>query len=297
MDCRKFIDVIDSYLCGELLVETNHEMLRHAEQCPACREEMAVRRNLRETLQRAGAQVRLSEEAKERLRQRLREEAGRSFKARSAYGSLLHRIFSPRLPLALAASALLVAGYLYFVPHSSPQVQAAELSETLMQEAAEEHNACTFHYKDSTEPEAMKPSAVEYNPIFAGLDQTAKRYTRGMKLRLAHFCNLVGRNFVHLGFTKGDEMVSLLITERDAKAMKNGAAPTDDGLHAGLQSALRGKYRVAAYQTSKHVVLVVSEFSEVQTKELAENLAAPVSEHLRSLETVKATPAATAASR
>jgi hypothetical protein len=297
MDCRKFRDVIDSYLCGELLVETNHEILRHAEQCPACREEMTARRNLRERLQRASAQVRLSEEAKERLRQRLREEAGRSPKARSANGSLLHRIFSPRLPLALAASALLVAGYLYFGSHSSSQVQAAELSETLMQEAAEEHNVCTFHYKDSPEPEAIRPNAVEYNPIFAGLDQIAKRNTRGMKLRLAHFCNLVGRNFVHLGFTKGDEMVSLLITERDAKAMKNGVAPTDDGLRAGLQSALQGKYRVAAYQTSKHVVLVVSEFSEAQTKELAESLAAPMSEHLRRLETVRAPPAATAASR
>jgi hypothetical protein len=295
MDCRKFRDVIDSYLCGELLVETNHEILRHAEQCPACREEMAARRSLRERLQRAGAQVRLSEEAKVRLRQRLREEAGRSFKARSATVSLLHRIFSTRLPLALAASALLVAGYLYFGSHPAPQVQAAELSETLMEETAEEHKVCTFHYKDSPEPEAMKPNAVEYNPIFAGLDQVAKRHARKMKLRLAHFCDLVGRNFVHLGFTKGDEMVSLLITERDARAMKNGVAPTDDGLRAGLQSALRGKYRVAAYQTSKHVVLVVSEFSEAQTKELAESLAAPVSEHLRRLENVKATPATTAA--
>jgi hypothetical protein len=201
------------------------------------------------------------------------------------------------MPLALVASALLVLCYLYFVSHPPPHVQAAELSETLMWEAAEEHNVCAFHYKDSPEPKAMKPNAVEYNPIFAGLDQVAMRHTRGMNLRLAHYCNHGGRNFVHLGFTKGDEMVSLLITERDAKAMKNGVAPTDDGLRAGLQSALQGKYRVAAYQTSKHIVLVVSEFSEAQTKELAESMAAPVSEHLRGLENVKATPAATASAR
>lgn len=295
MDCREFRDVIDSYLCGELLVETNHEILRHAEHCPACREELAARRKLREALQRAGAQVRLSGEAKKRLRRRLREEAGRGIKAGSAYSSLLHRIFSPRLPLALAASALLIIGYLYFGSHFSPQVQAAELSETLMQETAEEHGICTFHYKDNPEPEAMNPNVVKYNPIFAGLDQVAKRHMRGMKLRLAHFCDIVGRNFVHLGFTEGDEMVSLLITERDAKAMKNGVAPTDDGLRAGLQTALRGKYRIAAYQTSKHVVLVVSERSDAQTKELAQSLAAPVSEHLRRLENVSATPSATAA--
>jgi len=39
------------------------------------------------------------------------------------------------------------------------------------------------------------------------------------------------------------------------------------------------------------------ELSEAQTKELAESLAAPVSEHLRGLENVKATPSATAAAR
>src|SRR5262249_21976455 len=230
-----------------------------------------------------------------RLRQRLREEADRSLNARSANGSLLHRIFSRRLPLALAASALLVAGYLYFGPHPAPPVQAAELSETLMQETAEEHGICTFHYKDSPEPEAMNPSVVEYNPIFAGLDQVVKRHTRGMKLRLAHFCNLVGRNFVHLGFTKGDEMVSLLITERDARAMKNGVAPTDNGLPAQFQTPLRANNHSPPYHTPTHVVLVVSEFSEAQTKELAESLAAPVSEHLRGLENMKATPSATAA--
>jgi hypothetical protein len=279
--------VIDSYLCGELLVETNHEILRHAEQCPACREEMAARRSLREALQRAGTQDRLSEGAKEMLRQRLREEAGLSHKADV---SLLRRIFSPRLPLALAASVLLVFGYLYFGSIPAPPVQAAELSEALMQETAEEHRTCTFHYQDSPEPETMTPNVVEYNPIFAGLDQVAKRHARNLQLRLAHFCDLVGRNFVHLGFTEGNEMVSLLITERDAKAMKNGVTPADDGGRAGLQTALRGKYRIAAYQTSKHVVLVVSELSEAQTKELAEILAAPVSAHLRSLENVNATP-------
>jgi len=290
MDCRKFRDVIDSYLCGELLVETNHEMLRHAEQCPACRAEMAARRNLRAALQRGGTQVCLSEKAKERLRQRLREEAGRSLNAQSTNDSLLRRIFSPRLPLALAASVLLIAGYLYFAFYPAPPVQAAELSESVMEEAAREHDVCTFYYKDSLEPEAMKPSAVEFNPIFAGLDQVAKINARGMKLRLAHFCNLVGRNFVHLGFTQGDEMVSLLVTERDAEAMKNGVAPTDDGLRAGLQGALHGEYRVAAYQTAKHVVLVVSKLSEAENKDLAESLAAPVSTHLRHLENAKPQP-------
>ncbi len=294
MDCHRFRDVLDSYLSGELLVETTHEILQHAEQCRACRSEMAARRNLREVLRRSITRDSLSPEAKERLRDRLREEAAGPREASSYATSFLSKLPTKSLPLALAASVLLTIGFLYVALRPSSPVHAAVLSESLMEETAREHDICTFHYRDRAEPKAMDARSVEFNPIFAGLDQVGKRHARGMKLRLAHFCNLVGRNFVHLGFTKGDEMVSLLITERDAKAMKNGVVPTDDGLRAGLQSALRGKYRVAAYQTSKHVVLVVSEFSEAQTKELAESLAAPVSAHLRQLENVKATPAATA---
>jgi hypothetical protein len=79
--------------------------------------------------------------------------------------------------------------------------------------------------------------------------------------------------------------------------MKNGVVPADDGLRAGLQSALRGEYRVAAYQTTKHVVLVVSNLSETENKTLAETLAAPVSAHLRQVEDTQATPKATAAAR
>jgi len=284
MDCRRFKDVLDSYLCGELLVETVHELLHHAEQCPACRTEMASRRNLMTVLRQSGTRAGLSQEAKQRLRQRLREAASQGLEAPSKKIPVSARKLPKSLPLALAAGLLLTFGFLYFAFRTSPPVQAAELSESLMREAAREHDICTFHYKNSPEPKAMDVRSVQFNPIFAGLDQVAKRHAQGMKLRLAHFCNLVGRNFVHLGFTQGGEMVSLLITERNPKAMKQGVVPADDGLRAGLQSALQGEYRIGAYQTSKHIVLVVSTLSETQARELAESLADPVSAHLRQVE-------------
>jgi len=210
---------------------------------------------------------------------------------------LIDKIFSLRFPLTFAASALLLAVYLYIEVPSLPSVQAAELSESLMQETADEHDSCSYHYKDSPEPEDLDPKAVEYNPTLAGLDEVAKLYARNMKLRVAHYCDLAGRKFVHFGFTEGDELISLLIADRDATAMKNGVIPRDDGLRAGLQTAVSGKYQVAAYQTSKHVVLLVSEFPEDRTKELAESLAAPISENLRRLENMKVRPAGSAATR
>ena len=55
MECRRFRDIADSYLAEELLVETNHEVLRHLETCPACRAELAARRGVRRALRSAFA--------------------------------------------------------------------------------------------------------------------------------------------------------------------------------------------------------------------------------------------------
>ena len=53
MQCREVRDFADSFLSEQLLVETNHEVLRHLDGCPGCRSEMASRRALRATIQRA----------------------------------------------------------------------------------------------------------------------------------------------------------------------------------------------------------------------------------------------------
>ncbi len=50
MRCQEFREMMDSYMSNELLVETNHEVLRHLETCRACRAELAARRELRTRL-------------------------------------------------------------------------------------------------------------------------------------------------------------------------------------------------------------------------------------------------------
>ena len=47
MNCRDVREVADSFLGEELLTETNHEILRHLENCPTCRTEIDARRRLR----------------------------------------------------------------------------------------------------------------------------------------------------------------------------------------------------------------------------------------------------------
>ena len=51
--CEKTRRYMDAYISNELLVETNHEMLRHLETCPACSAELETRGRLRSRLKSA----------------------------------------------------------------------------------------------------------------------------------------------------------------------------------------------------------------------------------------------------
>lgn len=303
LDCRNLKELLDSYLCDELSVETNHAVLRHVEQCAACRAEMAARRNLRETMQRAGTQLRLSDESRMRLREALRAEMLRpqlvedetpapareiTIPARreSFFKSLF--VWPPSMPLAatlMLIAALSVAGWFLFRPEAT---SAAQLSAALWREAVGDHGYCAVQFAHEEGPVQMAESATSYDPAYAGLDRIAEVGAQGLKLRAAHVCSFAGRSFAHLVYTRDGELISLLVTERNASAMKSGAVPDDDGLRAGLQQAIQNDLKVSACQTRRHIVLVVSRLSEKENRMLAERIALPVSRHLRSVESLTA---------
>src|SRR5215510_8385859 len=51
--CEKIRRYLDSYLSNELLVETNHEVIRHLEICKNCAAELEARARVKGLLQRA----------------------------------------------------------------------------------------------------------------------------------------------------------------------------------------------------------------------------------------------------
>src|SRR5687767_9949353 len=76
MDCRDFRERADSYLSDELLVETNHDVIRHLESCPDCRRELAARRELRSRLRQGfqrAPELQISEQFANGLKTQLRE--------------------------------------------------------------------------------------------------------------------------------------------------------------------------------------------------------------------------------
>lgn len=291
MDCRDFKEMLDSYFCQELAVETNHAMLGHAEHCAHCRSEMASRRNLRATLQRACAQDQMSNEACERLRRLLRAEAlpgeERSWRRRLA------DLFALRFAMPIAATAgilVLVASAAAIYRLSSGawsqggSARAAQLTDTVMEQAANDHHLCASHWVDGNEPAMESDEVKGFDQACADLDKIAASGSQGLRLRAMHVCGFRGRQFVHLVYTRDQQLVSLLVTARDSQAVKGGIVSPANVPLPQIQRSLQLGLPIGAYQTAKHVVLVVSKLPEAENEALAQQLASPVLNHLRRLD-------------
>lgn len=301
MDCRNFKEMLDSYLCDELSVETNHACLQHAERCSSCRAELGARRELRRTLRTACHKTVLSEAAQVRLRACLQAE-GAPATARGWWPKLSWWNWSALLtwPVAAPLAVVFLASLGWFgwrtLQRSGVTVQVPDLlSETVLAEAAGDHRTCAAHFADgevaeevATTPDWMK----KQYPAYAQLVEVAAPGARGLQLKSVHVCRFENRQFGHLVYAQptapqaGEpaKMVSLLVTPRDGACLRAGQVPTDDGSAAGLQRGRSAACQINAYQTAKYVVLVVSDFPEADNQQLAERLAAPVSTHLRQIE-------------
>lgn len=275
-------------------METNHAMLSHAEHCPSCRTEMASRRNLRQALRRACAGDRLSDDACERLRALLRAEAATNENPKVAatdwkerWANLFKLPFARPLAAMAAVLVLIASGFaLYKLQPGEPigDIAALQLSDALMADAAEDHQMCIRYVKPDSLSAGMPDTVRNFDEGCVGLDKLLATET-GFKLCSAHVCGVKdGRRFAHLIYKHDNELVSLLVTPRDEKAMKRGYLPDADILQADFQEAQQEKLAIGAYQTARRIVLVVSRLPDNENEKLAQTLALPVVTHLRQFE-------------
>jgi len=257
----------DSFLCEELLTETNHEILRHLETCPVCRTEIDGRRRLRGALRDAFNRVpdlQPTAEFRTRLRDQLRDVSAHGTRSWS---------FSPRW-LALAAGIVLVvsvAGIVLMKRTAGP-------AEALARDAVGDHQNCALNYRLVKSPVPLEQAAQQFDSAYRVLlsaPPDAISTPDGVaRVTERHSCAYGGRRFGHIIMQYRGRVVSLLVTADDG----TGNAGQDAIPHV-IGRPMNG-LSVVSVNGTRHAVLLVSDLKSPDLAELSKVVSMPLARRL-----------------
>ena len=155
-ECQAIRDLMDSYLSAELLVETNHEMLRHLGGCADCAAELGRRQRARALLKQA-LRIDLETDA---MRRRIRAAIARD-----------RRWLWRAKRWAIAAG--LILGIAVFYGRYSPTVEAS----AVYRDAVIDHIECALTFPAGMEYDAAR-SARRLKAPFVTLPESVGLGTR-----------------------------------------------------------------------------------------------------------------------
>ena len=264
MQCREVRDLADSFLSEQLLVETNHEMLRHLEGCPDCRAELDARRALRTAIQRAF----LNADALH-VREDFARDIGPRLRSVSRGAGLLSR----RRAAAAAALAALAAGAgLFLLPDDVDEMAL---------DAVGDHRNCAVRFRLAEKPISLEDAERRYAPWYGWLRDTppAELVLSAGPVRIVerHACVFNGRRFAHVVLQFQGQTVSLLVTED--RRWRPNLTDGEGRPHLVSQPVADG-VSVLSFSTSRHRVSFVSNLGEAELREVAEGLASAVARRL-----------------
>lgn len=292
MNCKEFNELVDSYLHNELLVETNHSLLRHIEMCSGCRETLANHRELRLRLSSAvrnADESRIDPRFEIRVRSSLRTDHGSTT---VGFGS-----FVRGLGLAGVAFAMFVAVAFFAFYRTAPEIAKLNPLETndsntlktstdtgfspiyaaLNQDAVDDHKNCALTHNLETRPISLSEAAVKFDPANNGLDKTViealtKEFGTKVEFIKAHYCLINGRAFAHVVVRFEGKVVSFLMTRKEQNSSVLSRAAEKCGNDGDL--------KVACFDTQSFHLFVVSDLEAETNLKVAEKLESSVRQHI-----------------
>lgn len=264
MQCREVRELADSFLSEQLLVETNHEVLRHLDGCLVCRSEMAARQALRATIQRAftnAESLRMSDEFRDDTVSRLRA---------IAFPKTRRQFFGVWRYVAAAVVLASAAGTEVFLLPGRASAAARD--------AAGDHRDCAILSRLGQKPISLEDAATRDDASFRLLQNTPsdELTTPAGLVRVVrrHSCEFHGRRFAHIILQFQGQLVSLLMAGDDGQRIDsgNGADPLP---HLAWLSPIDG-FTVVSFKTPGHIVFLVSSLDKPELGQVAPFLADPV---------------------
>ncbi len=189
---------------------------------------------------------------------------------------------------ALATAAILlmcVCGWGLFRLWDSHYNSAAS-TEAILKLGVIDHVHCVIDSKIARLTFTPEQMAIAMGAGYVGLVSLLEHtLPRDFRIPVAHRCSVSGRKYVHLVISNQDKILSLIISKKmgeefPPESPSNGVEVLGIPLH---QARMRG-LNVVGFETSEHLVFVVSAQEGKDTLQVAEALAVPIFEFLSKLE-------------
>jgi anti-sigma factor RsiW len=253
--CGKVRGYLDSYLSNELLVETNHEVLRHLEGCPQCTAELSTRTRVRTGLQAAVRGSSVPDGLEARVQRAVRAQN--------------RRTRAGLYTMAVAATVIIGLAIVNLTraksgPEEAILGKAAGRLALVLNVGLRDHLHCAVFRK-------YDKASVQLSPEFADLARLVKaKLTGDFRIIQGHRCTAGGRQYIHLIVTHGDKLLSLILTRK-----RSG-----ESLSAGIYQEGVDRFQVVGFESHDYLVYVISDLDAQQNLQLAANIAPAVREYL-----------------
>ncbi len=287
--CEKIRGYLDSYISNELLVETNHEVLRHLEHCPSCSAEVEARSRLKTRLKAAVESQRVPAGLSVKIRQNIHRQQSR-FLPTAAWSLWA---------MAAAAAVVLLIGIwvvrtrtgmpesLDVADRAGQDVFIHRVSQTVskvLRVGLGDHIHCAVFRKYPKNPPAPAQLAESIGSAFQGLVPLVKagvpdRY----RILMAHQCGYSGRRFVHVTLSDGSNLMSLVIARKEPGESLEGLSPSMRASNVPVFQATAERYEIAGFETAQYLAFLISDLSAGNNLQMASTLAPPVHDFLARL--------------
>jgi anti-sigma factor RsiW len=270
MQCRNVRELADSFLSEELLTETNHEILRHLATCPACRQDIASRRELLASVRTAfdrADDLNPSPAFVAHLHSTLRAAALEAPQRRRGV---------PRGWWALAATVLLAVGLgIAFLTRGG-----STAAWVLARAAVGDHRNCALQFRLAEKPIPLEDAARRYDSAFRVLESLpaddVATVAGPAHVLERHSCVYGGRRFAHIVLEYRGTRVSLLVTANGGASQITIPEEARSSLTGGRIDSMS----LVSVRATRHMIFLVGDLAQADLAHLADAIAVPLSRQL-----------------
>lgn len=285
--CRRIQRYRDSYISGELLVETSLDVQRHLDACPRCADDFADAARLRKAVRDDARREQAPEGLRERIQTGIRQER----KARR---------WSAGIAIAAALLLVVAGGWtatIFVSGHAPHELIAQErYIDSLVDRVGavtflglSDHLHCGVYWKILQRRLDEADIERDLGPRLAPLAALVqRRLPAGYDVRLAHRCDYRGRTYIHFAAQgkQEDELVSVILTERTAKdsfTSSDGLRPVTTAAGVEIFGTGVDGYELAGFELAGYIGFVVSALAADENRAITEALLPSVNQFMSGL--------------